>query len=127
MTDNKTFNQWATIQIVKYIYTIPSCPEPVLVDLLRRPGTDSHPGVPVRQPYLSDRPPRLHRLAESIPGLHKRLQIRAKFSALDDQPIQANQILWSLSKATNQNVITRTVRVPKDGGEKGGGKAGPGQ
>ncbi len=29
--------------------------EPVLVDLLRSPGTDSHPGVPVRQPYLSQR------------------------------------------------------------------------
>jgi hypothetical protein len=42
--------------------------EPVLVDLLRSPGTDSHPGVPVQQPYLSyHRPARLHRLAGSIP------------------------------------------------------------
>ncbi len=31
----------------------------------------------VRQPYLSYRPARLHRLAESIPGLLKSLQIRA--------------------------------------------------
>jgi Ca2+-binding EF-hand superfamily protein len=31
----------------------------------------------VRQTYLSCRPARLHRLAESIPGLPKRLQIRA--------------------------------------------------
>jgi hypothetical protein len=79
--------------------------EPVYVDLLRRPGIDSQPGgpvrnlicrtelvfvdllwspridsqagVPVRQPYLSYRPDKLHRLAKSIPGLHKRLQIRA--------------------------------------------------
>jgi hypothetical protein len=42
-----------------------------------RPGIDSQPGGPVRQPYLAYRPTRLHRLAESIPGLHKRLQIRA--------------------------------------------------
>ncbi len=41
--------------------------EPVFVDLLRSPGIDSHPGGPVRQPYLSYRPARLHRLAKSIP------------------------------------------------------------
>ncbi len=45
---------------------------------LRSPGTDSQPGGPVRHPYLSHRPARLHRLAESIPGLLKRLQIRAQ-------------------------------------------------
>ncbi len=43
-------------------------PEPVLVNLLRSPGIDSN---------LSYRPARLHRLAESIPGLLERLQIRA--------------------------------------------------
>jgi hypothetical protein len=32
---------------------------------------------PVTQPYLPYRPARLRRLAESIPGLLKRLQIRA--------------------------------------------------
>jgi hypothetical protein len=48
------------IKIVKYIIAIPSCPEPVPVDLLRSTG------VPVRQPYLPYRPARLHRLAESI-------------------------------------------------------------
>jgi hypothetical protein len=32
---------------------------------------------PVRQPYLSYRPAGLHRLVESIPGLHERLQVRA--------------------------------------------------
>jgi hypothetical protein len=41
------------------------------------PGIDSQPGVPVRKPNLLYRPGRLHRLAESIPGLLKRLQIRA--------------------------------------------------
>ncbi len=41
-------------------------PAPVFVDLLRSPGIDFQPGGPVRQPYLSYRPTRLHRLAESI-------------------------------------------------------------
>jgi hypothetical protein len=50
-----------------------------LVDLLRSPGIDSQPGGPVRQPYLTYRPARLHKLAESIPGLYKRLQIRALY------------------------------------------------
>jgi hypothetical protein len=52
-------------------------PEPVFVDLLRSPGIDFQPGGPVRQPYLSYRPATLHRPAESIPGLHICLQIRA--------------------------------------------------
>ncbi len=52
--------------------------EPVFADLFRRPGIDFQPGGPVRQPYFSYRPVRLHRLAKSIPGLHKRLQIRAQ-------------------------------------------------
>jgi hypothetical protein len=34
---------------------------------LRSPGIDSQHGGPVRQPYLTHRPARLHRLAESIP------------------------------------------------------------
>jgi hypothetical protein len=42
-------------------------PEPVFVDLLRRPGIDSQPGGPVRQPYFSSLLARLHRLAKSIP------------------------------------------------------------
>jgi hypothetical protein len=52
-------------------------PEPVFVNLLRSPGIDSQPGRQVREPYLSYRSARLHRLAESIPqilGLLKRLQ-----------------------------------------------------
>ncbi len=47
--------------------------EPEYGDLLKSPGIDSQPRGPVRQPYLSFRPARLHRLAESIPVLHKRL------------------------------------------------------
>jgi hypothetical protein len=43
---------------------------PVL-NFLRSPRIESRPDRPVRQPYLS-----LHRLAESIPGLFKRLQIQ---------------------------------------------------
>ncbi len=53
-------------------------PEPVFVNLLRHLGMDSQPGGPVRQPSLLYRLARLHRLAESIPGLLKRLQIRAQ-------------------------------------------------
>jgi len=41
--------------------------EPAFVNLLWSPGFDSQPGGPVRQPYLTYRPARLHRLAESIP------------------------------------------------------------
>ncbi len=52
-------------------------PEPVFANHLRSPGIDFQPGGPVRQPYLSFWSARLHRLAESIPGLHKHLQIRA--------------------------------------------------
>ncbi len=40
--------------------------EPVFVDLVRGPGIDSQHGGPVRQPYLSYRPARLHMLAESV-------------------------------------------------------------
>ncbi len=53
-------------------------PEPVFVNLLRSPGFDSLRCGLVRHPYLSYRPARLHRLAESIPGLLKRSQIRAQ-------------------------------------------------
>jgi hypothetical protein len=52
-------------------------PEPEFINILRSPGIDSQPGRWVRQPYLTYRPAWLHRLAESIPGLLKRLQIRA--------------------------------------------------
>jgi hypothetical protein len=51
--------------------------EPVFVNLLRSPEIDSHPGGPEQQLYLS------HRLAESIPGLLKRLQIRALDVAME--------------------------------------------
>ncbi len=52
-----------------------SDPEPVFLDLVRSPGIDLQPGGPERQPYLSYRLARLHRLGESIPrnsisGLH---------------------------------------------------------
>jgi hypothetical protein len=41
--------------------------EPEFVNILRSLGIDSQPGRPVRQPYLTHWPARLHRLAESIP------------------------------------------------------------
>jgi hypothetical protein len=59
--------------------------EPVFVDLLRSPGSDSQPGGPVRQPYLlygTGSPcyiGRWNRILEIYSGLLKRLQIRALF------------------------------------------------
>jgi hypothetical protein len=44
----------------------------------KEPGIDSQPGGPVQQPYFLYQLARLHRLAESIPGLLKHLQIRAQ-------------------------------------------------
>ena len=41
--------------------------EPEFVNLLCSPGIDPQHGGPVRQPYFTYRPTRLHRLAESIP------------------------------------------------------------
>ncbi len=53
-------------------------PEPEFVNLFREStGIDSQPGGPVRQSYLTYRPARLQRVAESIPGLLKGLQSRA--------------------------------------------------
>jgi hypothetical protein len=49
----------------------------------KEPGIDSQPGRPARQPYLPHRSARLHRLAESIPGLHKLIQIRALNNSAD--------------------------------------------
>jgi hypothetical protein len=44
---------------------------------LGSPGIDSEPGWPVRQPILTYRHARLHRLTDLIPGLLNCLQIRA--------------------------------------------------
>jgi hypothetical protein len=55
----------------------PMSTEPEFVNIVRSLGTDSQPGGPVRQPYFTYRPARLHRLAESIPRLLKRLQKRS--------------------------------------------------
>jgi hypothetical protein len=48
-------------------YTQMTHSEPIFADLLWSPGIDSQPGGPVRQPYFSYRPARLHRLAKPIP------------------------------------------------------------
>ncbi len=59
-------------------YTVPTHhSEPEFLNHLRNPGFDSQPGGPIRQPYLTYWPARLHGLEESIPGLLKRLQIWA--------------------------------------------------
>ncbi len=43
--------------------------EPEFVNLFRSPGIDFQPGGPVRQPYLTYRPARLHRLTGGIDSL----------------------------------------------------------
>jgi hypothetical protein len=72
---------------------VDTAPEPEFVNLLRRPGIDLKPGGLVQQPYLAYRPARLHRLAASIPGLLKRLQIWA----------QPNDFRASLSSSFPEN------------------------
>jgi hypothetical protein len=42
-----------------------------ICNLLRRPGIDSQPGGSVRQPYLTYRPARLHRLASGSLNVYK--------------------------------------------------------
>jgi hypothetical protein len=54
-----------TTNIFLFLYKYYST-EPVFLNLLRCPGIDSQPGETVRQPYLTYRTARLHRLAELI-------------------------------------------------------------
>jgi hypothetical protein len=68
--------------IIKKILQTCRPPEPVFVDLLRRLGIDSQPGGPVRNPICRTGAGELDS-SESIPGLHKRLQIRAQFILAD--------------------------------------------
>jgi hypothetical protein len=60
--------------------------EPVFVDLVRRPGIDSLPGGSVQNPICRTGPPGYMAgeidSSVSIPGLHKRLQIRALVTPL---------------------------------------------
>jgi hypothetical protein len=53
------------------------CTEADFVKFLRGPGIDFKESISPAYVGLSYRPARLHRLAESIPGLLKRLQIQA--------------------------------------------------
>ncbi len=41
--------------------------KPEYVNILKSPGIDSQPDGPERQPYLTYRDPRIHRLVESTP------------------------------------------------------------
>jgi hypothetical protein len=62
---------------IYFVYPPASSPETEFLNLLRSPGIDSQLGGKVRQPYLTAGQA-THRLAESIPGLLIRLQIRAQ-------------------------------------------------
>ncbi len=84
--------------------------EPVFVDLLRSPGIDSQHGGPVRQPYLSYHPARLHRQAESIPGLQKRLQIRAQMFGISDWLFIIYSLICKGSVQQERGVKTVTER-----------------
>ncbi len=77
--------------------------EPVFVNLLRSPGIDSQPGGPIRQPYLTYQPARLHRLAESIPGLLERLEIRDTGSG---------SLVTLISRSMAQNLTAFLAPIP---------------
>jgi hypothetical protein len=78
-----TLSIYAIINNWGVLATVCARPEPVFVNVLRGQGIDdSQPGEPVRQPYLSYWPVTLQRLEESIPGLLKRLQIRASSASI---------------------------------------------
>ena len=70
----KTIKQWRKLVVARELKTFRFWP--VFVNLLRGLGIGSQPSGPVQQPFLSYRPARLHRLTESIPGLHKSLEMR---------------------------------------------------
>ncbi len=55
-----------TISNLGHAALLRRCELPLFENLLRSPGIDSQPVGPVRQPYMSYQPARLHRLAESI-------------------------------------------------------------
>jgi hypothetical protein len=96
--------------------TVAKKPELVFVDLLRSPRIDSQPGGSVRQPYLSYRPDRLHRLAKSIHrnrflgsinvfkyGLWARICKSLRCSEIDshpDGPIRATLFVVQARQAT---------------------------
>ncbi len=94
-----------------YSYIVPQViAESEVVNILWSPGIDFQPGGPVQQYYLTYRPARLHRLqpmAESIPGLLKRLQKRALFFP---------QCEWNL-KTTSQTTLLMLFTLPSFFGE----------
>ncbi len=102
--------------------------EPVFVNLLRCQGIDSKPGGPVRQPYLMYRLSRLHRLAESIPGLLKRLQIRALLALQTDTRDPPSPPSPTTRQRINQN-SWQTVSLMRrlEGGRRGKGEVGRGR
>ncbi len=69
----------------------------------KEPGIDSQPGGPVRQTYLLYRLARLHRLAESIPGLLKRLQLRAQATLASE--IGSLELIPQLNNMKNEDEL----------------------
>jgi hypothetical protein len=83
------------------ILNISNAPEPEFINLLRSPGIYSQPGGPVRHPYLTYRPARLHRLAESILWLLKHLQISALVFAF-----KCNYTVYISTKKTREKQMS---------------------
>ncbi len=63
--EGRSSNQPATASSFIPLFSL-SQPETSMFKLLGSPGIDSQPGGPLRQPYLTYRPARLHMLAELI-------------------------------------------------------------
>ncbi len=81
-------------------------PEPVFV---KEPRNRFQTWGPVRQPYLSYRPARLHRPAESIPGLLKRLQRRAQH---DNLPVRDSTVEGLYCKRPIQCLASSEILTP---------------
>ncbi len=73
----KTLGKFIRARLFKLMYPKPEFVEPVFVNLWRKLGINSHHGGSIQQPYWMYQPARLHRLAESVPRLFKRSQIRS--------------------------------------------------
>ncbi len=92
-------------------------PKPVFINILRSPRIDSQPAGQVRQLYLTYRQGKIHRLAESIPGLLKCLQIRALDvkggGAVSVGHIRHVNQNFFCSKSDKQRLLKITIRLLK--------------
>ncbi len=95
-----SFSQFYYLVFLHLVYY--SCfqtAEPVFVNLLRSPKTDSKPDWPVRNPICRTGPRGYicwrNDSLKSIPGLLKRLQIRTQPRSQDDEPVPTRFLVLS--------------------------------